>query len=342
MTTTTQVYRFHKYGNPDVLQLDTLPIEDPQSDEVRVRVHSMSLNRADLLWMANTYVEVPALPSRLGYEVAGVVETIGSEVTEFEVGDRVSSIPAFSISDYGSFGETAIVPARGLMKTPESFTPAQASSFAFPYFTGYFALLELAHLQAYQTVVISAATSTTGLAAIHIAKKIGATIIATTRTSQKKQKLIDAGAHYVIATQEEDVTDRIFELTNGKGADVIYDPIVGGGMLEKLLSALKIRGQYIVYGTLDMNLEGFPLWKAFTRSPFFHLYKVFDFTGNRNLGLLGDEEAFARAKHFITAGLSDGSLPTLVDQVFEGIKSLPEAMRFMDENKAKGKIVVTL
>ena len=342
MNATTRIYRFHQYGNPDVLQLDTLPLADPKADEVRVRVQAMSLNRADLLWMANTYVEVPTLPSRLGYEIAGVVEAVGAEVTEFKVGDRVSSLPAFSISDYGNFGETAILPARGLMKTPENLTPAQGSSFAFAYFTGYFALLELAHLQPYQRVVITAGTSTTGLAAIYMAKKIGARVITTTRTSQKKQALLDAGADHVIATQEEDVTSRIFELTDDQGADVIYDPIVGGGMIDKLVAAIKIRGHYIVYGTLDMNLGGFPWWAAFTRSPFFHLYKVFDFTGNRNLGLLGDEEAFARAKQFIAAGLSDGSFPTLVDQVFEGIESLPEAMRFMDANKAKGKIVITV
>lgn len=125
MVTTTRIYQFHQYGNPDVLQLDTVPLTEPISGEVRVRVQAMSLNRADLLWMANNYVETPELPSRIGYEIAGVVEAVGAKVTEFKVGDRVSSIPAFSISDYANFGETAILPVRGLMKTPDNFTPAQ-------------------------------------------------------------------------------------------------------------------------------------------------------------------------------------------------------------------------
>ncbi|BAY85807.1 quinone oxidoreductase [Calothrix parasitica NIES-267] len=340
MTNTTRVYRFHEYGNSDVLKLDSLPLTEPKADEVRVRVQAMSLNRADQLWMANTYVETPQLPSRLGYEIAGVVEAIGGEVTEFKIGDCVSSIPAFSISDYGNFGETAILPARGLMKTPDNFTPTQGASFAFAYFTGYFALLELAYLQPYQTVVITAATSTTGLAAIYMAKKIGATVIATTRTSKKKNVLLEAGADYVIATQEEDLTERILELTDNQGADVIYDCIVGGGILEKLVAAIKIRGHYIVYGTLDMNLAGFPWWGAFIRSPHFHLYKVFDFTGNRNLGLVGNEEAFARAKKFIAGGLSDGSFPVVIDREFEGIESLPDAMELMASNQASGKIIV--
>lgn len=110
---TTRIYRFHQYGGSEVLQLESVPIPQLGSGEVRVRVQAMSLNRADLLWMANTYVETPELPSRLGYEIAGVVEEVGSEVTEFKVGDRVSSIPAFSIGDYANFGETAILPARG-------------------------------------------------------------------------------------------------------------------------------------------------------------------------------------------------------------------------------------
>jgi NADPH:quinone reductase-like Zn-dependent oxidoreductase len=87
MVTTTRIYQFHQYGNPEVLQLDTVPLLEPNSGEVRVRVQAMSLNRADLLWMANNYLETPELPSRLGNEIAGVVEAVGAKVTEFEVGD---------------------------------------------------------------------------------------------------------------------------------------------------------------------------------------------------------------------------------------------------------------
>lgn len=254
MTATTRIYQFHQYGGPEVLQLDSVPLPQPGAKEVRVQVQSMSLNRADMLWMANTYVETPQLPSRVGYEIAGIVEAVGEDVTEFQVGDCVSSIPASSISDYANFGETAILPVRGLMKTPEPFTPAQGSGFAFAYFTGYFALLELGKLQPYQTVLITAATSTTGLAAIAMAKKIGATAIATTRTSKKRDALFDAGADYVVATEEEDLVARVMDITNGKGADVVYDA-VAGGLSEQLVQATKVRGHWIVYGFLDETQE---------------------------------------------------------------------------------------
>jgi NADPH:quinone reductase-like Zn-dependent oxidoreductase len=342
MERTTNVYRFHQYGDPSVLKLEAIPLAEPRANEVRVQVQAMSLNRADLLWMSNTYVEVPQLPAGVGYEIAGVVEAIGEDITEFQVGDRVSSIPAFSISDYANFGETAILPVRALMKTPDRFTSAQGASFAFAYFTGYFALLELGRLQPYQTVLITAGTSTTGLAAIAMAKKIGAKIIATTRTSQKRAALINAGADVVIATQEEDLVARVMELTNGQGADVIYDA-VAGSLSDQLAQAVKIQGHWIVYGALDLeNLGGFPWWTAFTRTFHFHVYKVFDFTGNENLGLPADEAAFNRAKALIAAGLADGSFPITIDRELQGIESLPEAMRYMASNQAAGKIVVNL
>jgi NADPH:quinone reductase-like Zn-dependent oxidoreductase len=342
MERTTNVYRFHQYGDPEVLQLEAIPLSEPRANEVLVRVQAMSLNRADLLWMANTYIETPQLPARIGYEIAGIVEAVGTDISAFQVGDRVSSIPAFSISDYANFGETAILPERGLMKTPALFAATQGASFAFSYFTGYFALLELGKLQPYQTVLITAGTSTTGLAAIAIAKKIGAKIIATTRTSKKREVLLAAGADAVIATEEEDLVSRVLELTQGKGADVIYDA-VAGALSEKLAQAVKIQGHWIVYGALDVeNLGSFPWWTAFTRTFHFHVYKVFDFTGNRQLGLLGDEAAFARAKALIAAGLADGSFPITIDREFTGLASLPDAMRYMASNQAAGKIVVNL
>lgn len=338
----TRIYRFHQFGGPDVLQLETVSTPQPGPTDVRVQVQAMSLNRADLLWMANSYIETPKLPSRLGYEIAGVVEAIGENVTDFKVGDRVSSIPAFSISDYANFGETAIVPVRGLMKTPDKFTPAQGASFAFAYFTGYFALLEIAHLQPYQTVLITAGTSTTGLAAIAMAKKINAKIIATTRTSKKRDALLQAGADAVIATEEEDLVARVMELTQNQGADVIYDA-VAGGLSEKLVQAAKAGGHWIVYGLLDTeNLGTFPWLPVIVRSLHFYGYQVFDFTGNPHLGLPGNEAAFARAKAFIAAGLADGSFPLTIDKEFQGVESLPEAMRYMASNQATGKIVVTL
>lgn len=179
------------------------------------------------------------------------------------------------------------------------------------------------------------------MAAIAIAKKMGGTIIATTRTSKKRDLLLKAGAHHIIATESEDLVERVMAVTQGQGVDVIYD-CVFGTLSEKLAQAVKIRGHWVVYGVLDTTSVPFPLWTAFIRSFHFYTYKVFDFTGNRNLGLPGDEVAFAGAKQFIAGGLSDGSLPVLIDREFKGLESLPDAMRYMESNQATGKIVVSV
>ena len=127
----TRIYRFHEYGGPDRLTLESVPLPEPGHGEVRVKVQAMGLNRAELLYLANAYIESPRLPSRLGYEISGMVEAVGPGVMGFRIGDRVSSMPAFSISDFANFGETATLPERGLMKTPDRLTPAQGASFAF-------------------------------------------------------------------------------------------------------------------------------------------------------------------------------------------------------------------
>ncbi|MFZ5558553.1 MAG: zinc-dependent alcohol dehydrogenase family protein [Pseudomonadota bacterium] len=335
----TRIYRFHEYGGPDKLKLESAPLPDPGPGEVRVRVQAMSLNRADLLWLANTYVETPKLPARLGYEVAGVVEAVGPGVTAHKPGDRVSSLPAFSISDYGNFGETAIIPERGLMQTPNRLSPAEGASFAFAYFTGYFALYELARLQPFQTVLATAATSTTGLAAIPLIHKAGATVIATTRTSKKKDALLKAGADHVVATDEEDLTARVMAITGGEGVDAAYD-CVAGSLSDRIARSVRAGGRWIVYGLLDTP-GGFPWLPAIVRCLQINTYQVFQFTGNRNLKLTGDEGAFARSKRFIAAGLADGSLPPVpIDREFQGVESLPEAMTYMASNAAAGKIVV--
>lgn len=337
----TRVWQFDEAGGPEKLILRETEQRDPGYGEVRVRLHALSLNRADTMWLANTYIESPSYPSGIGYEVAGSVESLGPGVQGVQVGDTVSALPAFSISDYANFGETAILPVRSLLTPPSNFSAAESASFAFAYLTGYFALFELAQLKPYQTVLVTAGTSTTGLAAIPLIHKAGATVIATTRTSKKREALQKAGADYVIATEEENLLDRVNEITSGRGVDITYD-CVAGALSESVVQSIKVRGHWIVYGFLEAPAQ-FPWWHVAIRSTKFDLFIIFAYTGNRTLKLVTNEEAFARAKQFIAAGLTDGSLPPIpVGRSFHGLESLPEAIRFMLSNEATGKIVVTL
>lgn len=141
-----------------------------------------------------TYLETPQLPSRLGYEAAGIVDAVGKNVTDFKVGDRVSAIPAFSMGQYGVYAERAVVPINAVVKCPESFTAQQSAAIWMQYLTAYGALINIGQLKQGQRVLITAASSSAGVAAIQIAKSQGAVVIATTRGESKKQFLLEHGA----------------------------------------------------------------------------------------------------------------------------------------------------
>ena len=335
-----KIVRFHQLGEPEVLQIeDALPVK-PGRGEVRLQVEAIGLNRAEILFRKGRYLEEPHLPSRLGYEAAGVVEAVGEGVTGYKVGDRVSTVPAFSMRRYGVYGNSAVVPADAVAAYPPSLSPPEAAAIWMQYLTGYFALIQLGHLQAGQHILITAASSSTGCAAIQIANAIGAIPIATTRKKAKKQNLLNAGAHHVVVSDEEDLVDRVMEITGGKGATVIYDPIAGPGLMA-LGEAVAIGGTIIVYGALMSGPTPFPLYSAFIRSFSFHVYKIFDFTGNPAMQLPRNEEAFERGQAYIFDALASGTFKPILDRTFS-FNDIVEAHRYMETNQQCGKIVVTV
>lgn len=142
------------------------------------------------------------------------------------------------------------------MKTPLNLSDVEGASFAVPYFTNCYGLFELASLKPFNTLLLTAATSTTGLAAIDVAKAVGARIIATTRSQKKAKILTDAGADEVVVTGEEDIVKRVNALTSGKGVDICYD-CIAGTMAEKIVQCIRPKGQWVVYGLMDTRLHLF-------------------------------------------------------------------------------------
>ena len=335
-----KIVRFHKLGPPEVLQIEEGAPEAPKKGEVRLNVKAIGLNRAEIMFRQGKYLEEPHLPSRLGYEAAGIIDAVGEGVTAFKVGDRVSTIPAFSMQEYGMYGDSAIVPANAVAAYPQNLTPTEGAAIWMQYLTGYFPLFELGRLQAGQHVLITAATSSTGYAAIQMAKATGAISIATTRKMSKKQDLLNAGADHVVVTKEENLIDRVKDITGGKGAEVIYDPIAGPGLVD-LAEAVAIRGTIIVYGALMPEPTLFPLFPAFIKSFGFHVYKIFDFTGNPAMQLPRDEKAFNRGKSYVYDALASGKFKPIIDRTFP-LKDIAEAHRYMESNQQSGKIVVTV
>ena len=236
-----RVVRFHQTGGPEVLKIEQVDVPPPGPGEVRIAVKALGLNRAEAMFRSGHYLEQPQFPARLGYEAAGIVEALGEGVQGLKVGDAVSTIPAFSQNQYGVYGDTAIVPAFAVAKHPASLSWTEAAAVWMQYATAYGALIDIAGLKAGDTLLIPAASSSVGIAAIQIARMVGAMPVALTRGSGKRKALLDAGAAHVIATEEQDLVAEVKKLTGGKGARLVFDP-VAGPTLAKLTAAMAERG----------------------------------------------------------------------------------------------------
>jgi len=344
MNRKNRVIRFHRTGGPEVLQIDEIELPPLKNNEVLLKMDALAISRADILWREGGYVEDPILPAQIGYEAAGVVDLTGPKVQTVRPGDRVSTFPAASLVEYAAHGEEIIYPESSLLVYPPNLNPAQAASANTALFLAYFALVELAGLQRGQYVVITGATASTGIAALQLAKRLGAKCIAITRSSSRKVELTSAGANHVIVVGEEDVRDAIFDLTDGLGADLIYDA-VGGPGLEELVWATKRLGRIIVYGALGNGTEEtrIPLGACIIRGVKVYVgVTIFDFTGNRRLGIPPDPAAVKRAKAFIAEGLATEIFRPKIDRVFVGLEKYRLAQQYMETPDRKGKVVVSL
>jgi NADPH:quinone reductase len=165
------------------------------------------------MFRSGMYLDQPKLPGRLGYEAAGTVEAIGEGVTGFAIGDKVSTIPAFSMNKYSAYGEQAIVPAAATVRHPDNLSWEQAAAIWMQYLTAYGALIDVARLVPGDAVIITAASSSVGLAAIQIANAAGAISIAATRTRAKREALRGHGAQYVITTEDQDLAEEVKRIT---------------------------------------------------------------------------------------------------------------------------------
>lgn len=324
-----RVARFHSFGGPEVMQLDELEIGDPGPGEVRIRVGAMGLNRVETMVRSGHYGEV-ALPSRLGYEAAGVIEALGADDSGWNIGDRVATLFGLPMDQYGTYGEQILFPADMLVPVAEGMSLRDAAASWMQYATAY-ALVDLGKIKRGDHVVINAASSSVGLAAIQIALDHKAIPIAVTRGRGKAQALLDHGAEHVIVSGEEDVPARIREITGGAGAQIAFDAVAGPG-LAGLLTALAPRGTVIVYGMLGgYELEVMlPLLMGGNLA-------LHGFAANRLIEDLADR---AKVIAYIEQGLASGALKPVIDCTFD-LTDIAEAHRYLESNQQFGKIIVT-
>jgi NADPH:quinone reductase-like Zn-dependent oxidoreductase len=333
MSNTVKIVRFHKIGGPEVLQFDELPLPEPDRGEVRLRVKAIGLNRAEVMFRNDQYLETPVLPAKNGYEASGIVEAAGPGVDPSWIGKTVSTVPGFfHLNTHGVYGEVAVVPVAAIAEYPANLSYEEGTAIWMQYLTAYGGLIMLGHLTKGDFVLITAASSSVGIAAIEIAKAEGATSIAVTRTAAKKATLLKHGADHVIVTDEEDLVARVNEITAGKGARIVFDPIGGKG-LATLAEATAREGIIIEYGALATDPAPYPLFTALSKSLTIRAYTLFEF--------MARPDVYDVAKKYVFEHLEKGDFKPRIAKTFP-LSQIVEAHRYMESNAQIGKIVVTV
>jgi NADPH2:quinone reductase len=241
----------------EALQWKDLPTPRPQAGEVLVEVKAASLNFPDLLIVQNKYQHKPALPFVPGSEFAGVVAALGPGVTHLHIGQ-----PVACLAGTGGFGTHALAPAARCVPLPPGFPFVDAAAFIMTYATSYHALVDRAALQPGETVLVLGAAGGVGTAAIQIAKAVGARVIAAASTDEKCELCREIGAdatiNYTRHAAPNALREQIKTLTDGKGPEVVYDP-VGGEFTEPAFRSIAWRGRYCVVGFAAGPIPSIPL-----------------------------------------------------------------------------------
>ncbi|CAN7699835.1 zinc-dependent alcohol dehydrogenase family protein [Caballeronia sp. LjRoot29] len=328
----SRTIKFAQAGGPEVLEFIETQVPEPGTGEVRITVKAIGINRAESMWRLDDYIEPVKFPAGLGYEAAGIVDAVGADVTGIAVGEEVNVIPSFSMNQYFTYGEIITVPDYAVVKHPKSLSHVEAASVWMMFVTAYGALIEDAKVGKGDFVIVPAASSSVGLAAIQIANYAGAATIALTRTSAKRKQLLEAGATHVIATDEVDLVEAVMSITDGKGARVAFDP-VGGPNFPKLISALAFQGTVYIYGALADGDTPIPVLAMIAKMPSIKAHNIWLTSG--------DEARRKAAVQFILQGLESGALKPVIDRTFK-FEDMVEAHRYLENNGQFGKIVVTV
>lgn len=235
--------QFHEFGDIDVLRLDDIPVPEPKSGEVLIRVQATGVNFSDILQRKNQYIFTPPLPFIPGGEVAGTIERVGADVPSFSIGQRVVSFP-----QHGGYAEYAIAPAHLTAVLPDEVDFDLGAAIIIQGLTAFHMLKTLAQVKSGQTVLVNAAAGGVGTLAVQLAKILGAThVVATAGSPEKLEFVRSLGADSLVNYRESDWQEQVMRATGGKGVDVVLES-VGGDTFHKSLECLASRGQLIIFG----------------------------------------------------------------------------------------------
>ncbi len=310
----------------DALTWKEIPTPAPKAGEVLIEIQAASLNFPDLLIVQNKYQMKPELPCVPGSEYAGVIQAVGEGVTDLKVGQSVACL-----SGTGGFGTHTIAPAKLCMPLPAGFPAVDAAAFIMIYATSHHALIDRAQLKAGETVLVLGAAGGVGTSAIQIAKAAGARVIAAASTDEKCALCTSIGADATINYSRENLRDALKALTDGKGPDVIYDP-VGGDFAEPAFRSIAWRGRYLVVGFASGPIPALPFNLALLKGA--SIVGVFwgDFSRR-------EPKANAAMMAELAQWYGQGKIKPVIDSTMP-MKDLKAAYAHMGSRNVKGKLVM--
>ncbi len=314
-------------SGPDGLQIREIPDPTPGPGQVLLRVRACGINFADVLITQGLYQEKPPLPFVPGMEVSGDILAVGEGVAHLRPGQRVAAL-----SGLGGLAEQVVVSADRVVPIPDDMPYEVAAGFLVAYGTAHVGLDHRARLLPGEVVLVHGAAGGVGLAAVEVAKAMGATVIATASTPEKMELAAQHGADYTINYREEDFRQRVKELTDGRGADVIFDP-VGGSVFEQSLRCIAWEGRLLVIGFASGKIPSVPAGLVLVKNcAVVGLY----------WGAYADRDPMVLTDSLATLfrWYEEGRLHPHVSATYP-LEQAGDALRALQRREARGKIVVT-
>jgi len=316
--------RVHQNGGPEVLRYEEIPVPEPGAGEARVKIEAVGLNYIDIYQRTGLYPL--KVPFTLGMEGAGIVDTVGPNVTEVKKGDRV----AYSMH-LGSYAEYAVVPAWKLVSLPRAIDSRSAAAVMLQGMTAHYLTRSTYPLKKGETALVHAAAGGVGLLLIQIAKRTGATVFGTVSTEEKAQLAREADADEVILYTQTDFLTEVKRLTNGAGVHVVYDS-VGKDTFEKSLDCLRPRGYLVLFGNSSGPVPPFDLGKLAAKGSLFVTRPtLIHYASNR-------EELLQRSGDLFK-WIANGELKLRIDKTYP-LKDAAEAHRQLEARKTTGKVLL--
>ncbi|EGC30873.1 hypothetical protein DICPUDRAFT_40833 [Dictyostelium purpureum] len=324
-----------KKGLSEAFSVVNSEIPKPKSGEVLVKIDYVAINRADFGFSLGWYLPFEKYPNPCGFEASGTIVEFANDKqssnSNLKIGDKVSVIYTMDHTKYGTFAEYAVFPIETLIKHNELVSQKEAAATWISYLTAYYGLVENGKIKKGDYVVITAASSASGMAAINLAKLFGAIVIVTSRSDKKKQQLLDYGADHFIAQDTEDFVQRVKEITNGHGFDIVYDSVTGS-FVSKLVEAASKGAKLVLYGGMDHSPISFQLGGAISKYLNIKILNCNEY--------LYQPEYFKKATEFINSNLH--TFKSIVGKEFTGIDQIIDSLNYLSESNLFGKILVKI